>query len=294
MRGSSARFSSLLAACAALSCSEGADDGVPNAAAGAGSQAMGPQPAPTSPPVVATPAPSASGTSVSPSGSGGQPPTDMEALGGSNGGTGPLPAPVDSPAIPSGGPPGTLLLSDDFEDGDTSGWIVDTADGAERADGWAIVTTDEGSAYAQSDDSSDDDTWSIGGSVYWTDVEVSTRFRFTAADEIADAVAMLALRFRSREAYYYIEYRGDGSLKLRKRFDGSDTDLLSEEVERVAVVGEWLDIAVSARGGAFRVTLDGVAVGAEVVDGDIPAGGIGLGVSESAAVEFDDVRVSVP
>jgi hypothetical protein len=186
------------------------------------------------------------------------------------------------------------LLFDDFEDGDTSGWIVDSSDGAARADGWAIVTTPEGKAYAQRDDSSDDDTWSIGGSVYWSDVNVSTRFRFTAASNIEDAVAMLALRFRSREAYYYIEYRGDGSLKLRKRFDGSDTDLLSEDLDRVAVLGEWIDLGVSARGGSLRVTLGGVAVGAEVLDGEIPAGGIGLGVSESAAVEFDDVRVSVP
>lgn len=291
MRGSSARFSSLLAACAALSCSDAASDGPPGAAGGTGALAMGPEPAPTSPPVVPTPTPSAS---AMPAGSGGQPTTEMGALGGSSGGTLPPPAPVNPSAIPSGGPPGTVLLSDDFEDGEASGWIVDTADGAERAAGWAIVATEEGSAYAQRDDSSDDDTWSIGGSVYWTDVDVSTRFRFTAADEIEDAVAMLALRFRSREAYYYIEYRGDGSLKLRKRFDGSDTDLSSEDLERVAVLGEWIDIAVNARGGSLRVTLDGVAVGGEVIDGDIPAGGIGLGVSESTAVEFDDVRVSVP
>lgn len=218
----------------------------------------------------------------------------MGALGGGSGGAAPLPTAVNPPVIPSGGAPGDVLLFDDFEDGDASGWIVDSSDGAERVDGWAVVTTDEGRAYAQRDDSSDDDTWSIGGSVYWSDVDVATRFRFTAADEIEDAVAMFAVRFRSREAYYYIEYRGDGSLKLRKRFDGSDTDLVSEDLERVAVLGEWIDIAVSARGGSLQVTLDGVAVGAAVNDGDVPAGGIGLGVSESAAVEFDDVRVTVP
>jgi hypothetical protein len=211
-------------------------------------------------------------------------------------GTGaPLPAaaPV-APPLPTGGPPGEVLLVDDFEDGDAVGWIADADDGEDLVGNWAVVDSDEGRAYAQLDDSFDDDSWAVGGSVSWTDVNFESRFRFTAASDIEDAVAMVALRFQSRENYYYVEYRGDGSVKIRKRVDGSEPELSSEDLERVAVIGEWIDIGFRARGTSLQVTVDGVVVGTEVTDADLASGGIGLGVKENSAVEFDDVRVSVP
>jgi hypothetical protein len=210
----------------------------------------------------------------------------------STGGTLPV-APVLPPAIPAAGAPGDVLLLDDFEDGDTRGWIVASNDGVPLGE-WAVVETEEGRAYAQSDDSFDDDAWAVGGNVAWTDIQLDTRFRFTAAANIEDAVAMFAVRFQSKEKYYYVEYRGDGSVKIRKRFDGSEPELASEDLERTAVLGEWIDLVFRARGTSLAVLIDGVAVGSELVDADLGSGGIGLGVSESSAVEFDDVRVTVP
>jgi hypothetical protein len=198
------------------------------------------------------------------------------------------------PAIPASGSPGDVLLLDDFEEGDTNGWIVASTGGDNGIGEWVVVDSEGGRAYAQRDTSFDDDSWAVGGNVAWSDILLQARFRFTAAAEIEDALAMFAVRFQSREKYYYVEYRGDGSLKLRKRVDGSDTDLSSQDLDRVAVLGEWIDIGVRARGSSLQITIDGVAVGGEVVDADLGFGGIGLGVKESSAVEFDDVRVSVP
>jgi hypothetical protein len=217
---------------------------------------------------------------------------------GAGGGASPVgtvrPVPVLPPAIPATGAPGDVLLLDDFEDGDTQGWILAASVGDDGRGDWAVVDNGEGRAYAQRDDSFDDDSWAVGGNVAWTDVVFTTRFRFTSAAEIEDAVALFAVRFQSRDRYYYVEYRGDGSVKVRKRVDGSEPELSSEDLERVAVLGEWIEIGIRARGSSLAVTIDGVALGSELVDTDLASGGIGLGVRENSAVEFDDVRVTVP
>jgi hypothetical protein len=189
---------------------------------------------------------------------------------------------------------GELLLSDDFEDGDASGWIADADDGDDLVGNWAVVETDEGRAFAQLDDSFDDDSWAVGGDVNWTDASLEVRCRFTSVSDIEDAVMMLALRFQSKDNYYYAEFRGDGSVKIRKRVDGSEPDLSSEDLDRPAVVGQWMNLGFSVRGSSLEARLDGVLIGSAVVDTDLASGGIGLGVKEGAAVEFDDARVTVP
>jgi hypothetical protein len=74
--------------------------------------------------------------------------------------------------------------------------------------------------------------------------------------------------------------------------DGSEPELASEDLDRPMVVGEWMTIGFSVQGNSLETRLNGVVVGTEVVDTDLASGGIGLGVKESAAVEFDDVRVT--
>jgi hypothetical protein len=205
----------------------------------------------------------------------------------------PLPAPAGTPpAVP--GAPGALLLLDDFEDGDASGWIADAEDGDDLVGNWAVVETEEGRAFAQLDASFDDDSWAVGGDLTWTNVNLEVRCRFTSVSNVEDAVVMLALRFQSKENYYYAEFRGDGSVKVRKRVDGSEPELSSEELERPAVVGQWMTLGFSVRGTSLEARLDGVVIGSAVVDTELASGGIALGVKESAAVEFDDVRVTVP
>lgn len=204
------------------------------------------------------------------------------------------PAPAVTPPAAVPGVPGALLLLDDFEDGDASGWIADADDGDDLVGNWAVVETEEGRALAQLDDSFDDDSWAVGGDVTWTDASLEVRCRFTSVSNVEDAVVMLALRFQSRENYYYVEFRGDGSVKVRKRVDGSEPELSSEELERPAVVGQWMTLGFAVRGTSLEARIDGVVVGSAVVDTDLASGGIGLGVKEGAAVEFDDVRVTVP
>jgi hypothetical protein len=202
--------------------------------------------------------------------------------------------PAVAPPIAASGESGDVLFSDDFEDGDDAGWIADVADGDDVVGNWDVVATDEGQAYAQLDTSSSDESWAVGGDINWTDISLQVRFRFTDASSLEDSIVMLGVRFRDKDNYYYIEYGGDGDLKIRKRVDGSEPELASESLERAAVAGEWIDVSFTARGDTLQASVGGQAIGMAVVDGDLASGGIALGVRENAAVEFDDVRVTVP
>lgn len=232
-------------------------------------------------------APTPAGSSSSAAGTSGAPSSSLPP---SSEGPGALPA----PPIATTGESGDVLFSDDFEDGNDAGWVADVADGDDLVGNWAVVATEEGQAYAQLDTSSSDESWSVGGSIEWTDVELSLRFRFTESDSIEDAIALIGVRFRDKDNYYYIEYGGDGELKLRKRVDGSEPDLSSVDLERTAVAGEWIALSFTARGSTLEARVDGELVGSSVVDADLTSGGIALGVRENAAVEFDDVQVTVP
>jgi hypothetical protein len=202
--------------------------------------------------------------------------------------------PAVAPPIAASGESGDVLFSDDFEDGDDAGWIADVADGDDVVGNWEVVATEEGQAYAQLDTSSSDESWAVSGNINWTDISLQVRFRFTDASSLEDSIAMLGARFRDKDNYYYIEYGGDGDLKIRKRVDGSEPELASESLDRAAIAGEWIDVSVTARGDTLQASVGGQAIGTAVVDGDLASGGIALGVRESAAVEFDDVRVTVP
>lgn len=102
------------------------------------------------------------------------------------------------------------------------------------------------------------------------------------------------MRFQDKDNYYFIEYGGDGDLKLRKRVDGSTPELSSEGLDQPAVAGEWVELSFTARGSNLEARVGGQLIGSTIVDTDLASGGIAIGVKENAAVEFDDVRVTVP
>jgi hypothetical protein len=203
-------------------------------------------------------------------------------------------APLPDAVPESPGEPGQLLLLDDFDDGDDAGWVADVSDGDDVVGSWAVVEAPDGWVYAQLDDSFDDDSWTVGGDLSWSDVVLEARFRFTSVRDMEDAVVMLATRFQTKDRYYYVQYRGDGTVKIRKRVDGSEPEMSSDDLDRLAVIGEWMTLRFSAVGNVLSAAVDGVVVGQGIIDDDLGFGGIALGVKENAAVELDDVRVTLP
>lgn len=272
--------------------------GVANAPGGAGTSAMSPNP--SAPGAVVpggvipgsdTPRGNAPGGTTP--GSQMPPSNGQQPVGGTNGGLPPASVPPVAP-IAETGASGDVLFADDFEDGNDAGWVADVADGDDLVGNWEVVATEEGQAYAQLDTSSSDESWAVGGNINWTDISFDVRFRFTDESSIEDAIVMLGVRFQDKDNYYFIEYGGDGDLKIRKRVDGSTPELSSEDLDAAAVAGEWIDVNFTARGDSLEARVDGQLIGSAVLDTDLDSGGIALGVRENAAVEFDDVRVTVP
>ncbi len=223
---------------------------------------------------------------------------------GGSGGSGSTPAPgglggtgsTTAPPV-SFGPSGTELLFEDFDDGIADNWIADMPDGDDGVGAWSVVEAGEmNSVYAQSDSSFDDDSWAVTGLPAWTDIAVEARFRFTEVSNMEDATVMMAVRFASKESYYYLEYRGDGTLKLVQEVEGSESELADGGMDRVIAVDEWITLRLVVQGTTLTAFIDDAPQPAATgtADGIIPQGGIALGVKENSAVEFDDVRVTVP
>jgi hypothetical protein len=194
------------------------------------------------------------------------------------------------------GPSGTELLFENFDDGIADNWIADMPDGDDGFGAWSVVQVDTGSVYAQSDSTFSDDSWAVTGLPAWTDVALEARFRFTAVSNMEDATVMMAVRFASKESFYYLEYRGDGTLKLVQEVEGSESELADGGMDRVIAVDEWITLRLVVQGSSLTAFIDGSATPAATgtAEGSIAQGGIALGVKENSAVEFDDVRVTVP
>jgi hypothetical protein len=188
-------------------------------------------------------------------------------------------------AAGTGLPAPNAVLSDDFEDGDSMGWIADTMYG-----NWMVIPDGTGKVYA--DQMSDSNlSWAIGGKINWTDQVVSTRVKFTTLTS-SSASAFLAVRYMNKDAYYLAYLKADGSLKIRKRVDGSTDDIATYKSNMPVVVGTWYTLGLSAVGTTLTASINGMMV-ATGTDSALTAGGIALGV-QNAVASFDDVKVSPP
>jgi hypothetical protein len=191
----------------------------------------------------------------------------------------------------TGTPMGTLLF-EDFEDGNADGWIADMDDGNDVFGKWAVVTEGASKVYKEHTEYSDP-SWTVGGDLDWKDQAAETKVQFVSSGA-GDAIAYLAVRLQSKERYYFLEFQANesnGSLKVRKRVDGSTTDLISSYKTGMPVgPGTWYTIGLSAVGTTITAKLNGMVVGT-ATDSALTNGGIALGIRDAVAI-FDDVKVT--
>jgi hypothetical protein len=196
--------------------------------------------------------------------------------GGGNGGT--------------GLPPGVLWF-DNFEDGDTKGWVADADDGT-NVGSWAVVTDGATKVYKEQNEYSDQ-SWTVGGDVAWTDQHLETKVEFVSTSN-GDAIAYLAVRLTTKDTYYFLEFHANatnGSLKVRKRVSGSTTDLVSSyKTGMPVIVGTWYTIGLSAIGSTITGYFNGAPIG-NATDTELTHGGVALGIVDGVA-EFDEVKVT--
>jgi hypothetical protein len=193
-----------------------------------------------------------------------------------------------SPSVGGSVASGEELLFEDFEDGVADGWIAGKDDEGADLGSWTVA-----SGVYQALEATSDPSWAVGGDLLWTDQLIETKVRFPAGSAIEDATVFLVARFQNFDSYYFMEFYGDGHLKIRVKAAGSTSDLGDYDYSEVPLAPDtWVSIALSVKGSEVK----GYFNGAEVLtasDSSLPSGGVALAARDSAA-DFDDVKVSVP
>ncbi|HWA71350.1 MAG TPA: hypothetical protein VG937_03400 [Polyangiaceae bacterium] len=196
---------------------------------------------------------------------------------------------------PSNGPPGTTLLSDDFEDQEAADWYAADMNGTR-----AVSMVDSGYAYVMT---SSEKAFSVGGNRDWTNQRVEVRVKFLEA--ASSPVLYLMARWADAKSYVVIELRPGttsspkGDMKLRQSYNGGTSDICRYKPDSL-LPNTWYTIGVSLNGGldsTATLLFDGQPVAADVpcklTKADPVAGGIALGI-QSGSAAFDDVLVKVP
>ncbi|MES1172403.1 MAG: LamG-like jellyroll fold domain-containing protein [Bacteroidota bacterium] len=209
-------------------------------------------------------------------------------------------APGSGGAIGTGGkaggtPPVRFVLPwiDTFESntpgGAATGWIKNPKD----LTGMWTVAADGGTKVLQETVVVSDLSMIVGGDVAWTDQKVEARVKFNGTVS-TDVLALLSARFVDFDNYYFLHLKGDGSMKIRKRINGSTTDLVTYKSGTPLTAGTWYTMGFGFQGSTVTAYLNGNAVGTMTeAAASHPAGGIALGVQDAAA-SFDDVKVTAP
>ncbi|MEV0273540.1 cellulose-binding protein [Hamadaea sp. NPDC050747] len=178
---------------------------------------------------------------------------------------------LSSPAVAA------TLFSDDFNDGNASGWT--TSGGS-----WSVVT-DGTPAYQQGGTSSD--ARARAGTSSWTNYTVTVNVKPTAVNGSNRFVAVLA-RVQSSTSYYYLALRSNNTVELKKLVSGSSTTLASASLTFSLNTTYALSLQVS--GTTLRGTVNGGTV-LTATDTQYASGQIGV-ATYYASARFDDVVVT--
>ncbi len=169
------------------------------------------------------------------------------------------------------------LFSDDFNDGNSTGW---TSSGGT----WSVVTDGSG-VLRQSGTSSD--ARARAGAASWTDYTVTVRAKPTAVNGTNRFLAVLA-RAQSNTSYYYLALRSNNTVELKKLVGGSSTTLATAAA--TFTLNAWHTLTLEVAGTLIRGSVNG-GPALQATDSQFASGQIGV-ATFNAAANFDDVLVS--
>ena len=177
----------------------------------------------------------------------------------------------------SGSAQAATLFSDDFEDGNATGWST-------NGGSWS-VTTDGSRVYRQAGTGSD--ARALTGTATWTDYSVQARVKPTAFTGSNRFAAVLA-RVQSSTSYYFLALRSNNTVELKRLDGGSSTTLDSASLPVSA--GTWYTLRLEVTGTTLRGYVNGALL-TEATDSRWSSGRVGVATFYTAA-NFDDVQVS--
>ncbi|GAB3932533.1 hypothetical protein GCM10027614_01890 [Micromonospora vulcania] len=169
------------------------------------------------------------------------------------------------------------LFTDDFEDGNATGW---TASGGS----WSVAT-DGSRVYRQSGTSSD--ARSLAGTASWTDYSVQATVKPTAFNGSNRFVALLA-RAQSSTSYYYLALRSNNTVELKRLTGGSSTTL--DSATTTVTVGTAYTLRIDVAGSSLKGYVNGTLL-TEATDSQFASGRIGV-ATFNASANFDNVQVT--
>ena len=132
----------------------------------------------------------------------------------------------------------TTLFSDNFQDGDQSGWS--------RSGGTWTVVTDGSLVLRQSGTSAD--ARARAGSTSWTDYSVQARVKPIAFNGAGRYVALMA-RAENVNHFYYLALQNGNQLVLAKRAGDTSTTLASKAF--TVTTGTFFTLRIDVRGSSL-------------------------------------------
>ena len=170
---------------------------------------------------------------------------------------------------------GAPLYTDDFEDGNTTGWT--------RTGGSWSVVSDGSNVFRQTSTSAD--ARALAGST-WSDYAVSARVKPLNYNG-ANAVGVIA-RASSSTNYYGFAVTGSQA-RIIKRVNGTVTTIATGTAS--VPVNAWATLRLEAAGTALRGYVNGTQV-VQASDGTHASGRLGV-LATSASASFDDVTADL-
>ncbi len=174
---------------------------------------------------------------------------------------------------------GATVFSDDFEDGNSSGW-------SPSGGSWSVVS-DGSQVYRQTGTSAD--ARALTSDTAWTDQIVSVRVKPLSFNG-ANRFVAVAARAQSTTSYYYLALRSNNTVELKKLVSGSSTTLATASFS--VATGQWYTLTLAAQGSSLTGSVNGQIL---VSAGDTRFASGRAGVATFyASASFDDLSVSTP
>ncbi|HYH05085.1 MAG TPA: family 16 glycoside hydrolase [Bacillota bacterium] len=170
-----------------------------------------------------------------------------------------------------------LLFSDDFEDGNTTGWSKSNGT-------WAVVT-DGSKVIKQSALSTT--AYMYTGQSSWANYTVQAKVKvlsFNGTDRFAGVCA----RYTSTSNFYFARLVSSNRLEIAKKVGGNVNVLASKAF--TVTTGNWYTLGLTVNGTTLSCSVNGTTE-LTATDSSLSSGKIGI-TTMNASAEFDDIAVN--
>jgi pectate disaccharide-lyase len=172
---------------------------------------------------------------------------------------------------------GTAIFSDDFEDGNSTGWSTNGGSWSVVTDGTKVLKQSSTSATA----------CAYTGTATWADYAVQATVKPVSFNGTDKTIALIA-RFQTTSNFYFVKLSNANTLSIQKR-SGGNNSILSSKTYTVQTGSSYILTFVVNGSSLFAYVNDTLELSAS--DATFTTGKIGV-YAVNASAEFDDVIVS--